>query len=109
MFFILTLLNKIKEDKKVREENYEIVREINEFLELYANVKSEKRIEEALKQQRELKEFVDAYLLNLSTREIAALIAQTESAQKNKQQTQQKQHTKKPPYNNVGINIERSM
>jgi len=109
MFFILTLLNKIKNDEKVRNENYEIVREINEFLELYANVKSEKAIEEALKREKELKEFVDAYLLNLSTREIAALIAQTDSAQKNKQQTQQKQHAKKPPHNNNGLNIERRM
>jgi menaquinone-dependent protoporphyrinogen IX oxidase len=109
MFFILTLLNTIKEDKKVREENYEIIREINDFLSLYSQ-QSEKTIEEALKARRELKEFVDAYLLNLSTKEIAALIAQTESAQKNKQQTQTKQHAKKPPYNNnKGLNIERSM
>ena len=107
MFFILTLLTKIKEDKKVREESYEIVKEINEFLELYAN-SSEKQIEEALKQQRELKEFVDAYLLNLTTKEIAALIAQTDSTPK-QTQTHTPCHTKKPPYNNVGINIERSM
>jgi len=100
MFFILTLLNRIKEDKNVREENFEIVREINEFLELYAN-SSEKQIEAALKIEKELKQFVDAYLLNLSTREIAALIAQTDSAPKNKQQTQPQQHTKKPPFNNV--------
>jgi len=106
MFFILTLLNRIKEDKNVREENYNIIREINEFLELYANDTNEKRIEEALKKQKELKEFVDAYLLNLSTKEIAALMAQTDST-KNKQQTQRKQHTKKPPYYNN--NIERSM
>jgi len=106
MFFILTLLNRIKEDKNVREENYNIIREINEFLELYANTKSEKTIEEALKREKKLKEFVDAYLLNLSTHEIAALMAQTYSTPKDKQ-TQQKQHTKKPPYSNV--NIERSM
>jgi len=109
MFFILTLLNKIKNDEEVRNENYNIVREINQFLELYAN-STEKQIEEALKKEKELKEFVDAYLLNLKTKEIAALIAQTESAQNNKQQTQQKQHAKKPPYNNnKGLNIERSM
>ena len=108
MFFILTLLNKIKNDEEVRNENYNIVREINQFLELYAN-STEKQIEEALKKEKELKEFVDAYLLNLKTKEIAALIAQTESAQNNKQQTQQKQHAKKPPHNNNGLNIERRM
>jgi len=107
MFFILTLLNKIKEDKNVRNENYEIVREINEFLELYAS-SSEKQIEEALKRKKELKEFVDAYLLNLSTREIAQLIAQTDSTPK-QTQTQTKQHTKKPPYNNTINNIERGL
>jgi len=106
MFFILTLLTKIKEDKKVREESYEIVKEINEFLELYAN-SSEKQIEEALKMNKQLKEYVDASLLNLNTKEIAQLIAQTDSAQQNKQ-TQQKQHTKKPPYNK-GAEIERGL
>jgi len=107
MFFILTLLNKIKNDEEVRNENYNIVREINEFLELYAN-STEKQIEEALKREKELKEYVDAYLLSLSTREIAQLIAQTDSAQKSKQM-QQKQHAKKPPYNNRTKDIERSM
>jgi len=107
MFFIITLLNKIKKDKEVRENNYDVIREINQFLELYANCGSEKQIEEALKMNKQLKEYVDAYLLNLSTKEIAALIAQTDST-KNNQQTQQKQHTKKPPYNK-GQNIERSM
>jgi len=107
MFFIITLLNKIKEDKEVRENNYDVIREINEFLELYSNCGSEKQIEEALKMNKNLKEFVDAYLLNLSTKEIAALMAQTESAPKNKQQTQQ--HTKKPPYNNTINNIERGL
>jgi len=101
MFFILTLLNRIKEDKNVREENYNIIREINEFLELYANDTNEKRIEEALKKQKELKEFVDAYLLNLSTKEIAALMSQTDSTKNKQTQTQQKQHTKKPPFNNI--------
>jgi len=108
MFFILTLLSKIKNDENVRNKNYEIVRKINEFLELYSNCKNEKRIEEALKREKNLKEFVDAYLLNLNTKEIAALIAQTESIPKNKQPQQQKQHTKKPPFNK-GQNIERSM
>jgi len=100
MFFILTLLTKIKNDENVRNENYEIIREINEFLELYANDTNEKRIEEALKKRKELKEFADAYLLNLTTKEIAALIAQTESTPK-QTQTQTKQHTKKPPFNNI--------
>jgi len=99
MFFILTLLNRIKEDKNVREENYNIVREINEFLELYANDTNEKRIEEALKKRKELKEFVDAYLLNLNTKEIAALITQTDSPKK-QTQTHTPCHTKKPPYHN---------
>jgi len=108
MFFILTLLNTIKEDQTVRKENYEIIREINDFLSLYSQ-QTEKAIEEALKMNKNLKEFVDAYLLNLSTKEIAALMAQTDSAPKNKQ-TQQKQHTKKPPYNNSKpFNIERGL
>jgi len=101
MFFILTLLNTIKNDEKVRNKNYKIIREINEFLELYANTKSEKAIEEALKREKELKEFVDAYLLNLDTKTLAQLMAQTDSTQQNKQQTQQKQHTKKPPFNKI--------
>jgi len=100
MFFILTLLTKIKEDKNVREENFEIVREINQFLALYANDTNEKRIEEALKMNKQLKQFVDAYLLNLNTSEIAQLIAQTDSTQKNKQ-TRTQQHTKKPPFNKI--------
>jgi len=107
MFFIITLLTKIKNDENVRNENYEIIREINEFLELYAN-SSEKQIEEALKREKNLKEFVDAYLLNLSTKEIATLMSQTDSAKK-QTQTHTQQHTKKPPYNNKGQNIERSM
>lgn len=102
MFFILTLLSKIKDDKKVRKENYEIVREINDFLKLYANVKNEKMIEKALRKREELKEFVDAYLLELNTKEIAELITKTEST-KDKQQTQQKQQ------NNKINNIERSL
>ena len=108
MFFILTLLSKIKDDKKVREENYEIVREINDFLELYTNVKSEKTIEKALREKEELKEIVDSYLLNLSTKEIAELITKTDSHEKDKQQTQQKQHKKKIN-NNKNNNIERSL
>jgi len=51
---------------------------------------------------KQLKEYVDAYLLNLSTKEIAALMAQTDSTQKSKQ-TQTQQHTKKPPYNSNTI------
>jgi len=109
MFFILTLLNTIKNDKKVRNENYEIVREINEFLELYANDTNEKRIEEALKMNKQLKEYVDAYLLNLNTKEIAQILAQTDSTQKSKQ-THPQQHTKKPPYPyNNNVNIERGL
>jgi len=109
MFFILTLLTRIKEDENVREENYEIIREINEFLKHCAN-SSEKAIEEALKREKELKEFVDAYLLNLDTHEIAALMTQTNDEQQNKQQKQQKQQTKKPPYNSNTINnIEREL
>ena len=110
MFFILTLLSKIKDDKKVRQENYEIVKQINEFLELYANVKSERMIEEALREREELKEFVDAYLLELSTKEIVELIVKTndkkQDKQQDKQQMQQKEHERKINNNN---NIERSM
>jgi len=104
MFFILTLLNTIKNDEKVRNDNYEIIREINEFLELYAQ-QNEKAIEEALKMNKELKEFVDAYLLNLTTKEIAALMSQADSTPK-QTQTHTQQHTKKPPYHN---NIERGL
>ena len=108
MFFIITLLTRIKNDEDVRNNNYDVIREINQFLELYANTKSEKTIEEALKREKKLKEFVDAYLLNLNTSEIAQLIAQTDSTPK-QTQTQTKQHTKKPPYNNTINNIERGL
>jgi len=72
MFFIITLLTKIKEDKEV---DNKIKEKIEDFLAVYntANFK-EKEIEEALKNNIELKEFVDSYLLQLNTRELAELI-----------------------------------
>lgn len=100
MFFILKLLIKIKNDKKVRKENYEIIREINDFLELYANVKSKKAIEKELRKREELNKFVEAYLLELSAREVAEILKETKAADRKEIQNNKKQYTK---------NIERKM
>ena len=70
MFFIVSLLLKIKEDKKVRDENYDIVREINDFLEIWGQCTNEKKVEQALAKRQELKNFVDAYLYRLEEQEI---------------------------------------
>ena len=95
MFFIISLLVKIKEDKEVREQNYWVIREINDFLEPYGQSTNEKKVEEALAKRQRLRDFVDAYLYALEQKEIDKLLREAE-----KTQEQQKQKTsiqKNPP------------
>jgi hypothetical protein len=95
MFFIISLLVRIKSDESVREKSYDIVKEINEFLEIWGQCGNEKKVEEALAKRQRLRDFVDAYLYALEQKEIDKLLREAE-----KTQEQQKQKTsiqKNPP------------
>ena len=95
MFFIISLLVRIKSDESVREKSYDIVKEINEFLEIWGQCGNKKKVEEALANRQRLRDFVDAYLYALEQKEIDKLLREAE-----KTQEQQKQKTsiqKNPP------------
>jgi hypothetical protein len=94
MFFIISLLNYIKNDENIINENYEIVKEINRFLE---TVNNEKTIENMLNQEKYIKEFLEAYILNLKTAELDEILAQTNN-KKNEQETKKEINKKNPEH-----------
>jgi len=107
MVFAVVLLLEIKKDKKVREENPQIIKEINKFLEQYKDlIDDEKAIERALNKRQELKMFLDEYLLNMETKRLAKLIAQSEQKYENtakKREQKQRQKTKYPPTKDISL------
>ena len=108
MVFAVVLLLEIKKDKKVREENPKIIKEINDFLGQYKDfVDDEQIIENALSKKQELKAFIDEYLLKMETKKLARLIAESEQKHENtaKREQKQKQKTKYPPTTNIDISL----
>ena len=87
MFFIISLLVRIKEDKAIRENDYNIIREINDFLSIYGQCGNEQKIEQALAKREELKNFIDMYLYRLEEQEIQKMLQEAEAQNQQKQKT----------------------